>query len=191
MENERMHAVSNLRERAMKKIVLTYGLISGVVISVLMLATFPLHDALGPDNSMAVGYATMVAAFLLVYFGVRRYRDTVGGGTISFGRAFQVGALIALIGSLCYVATWEVMYFGGWTSDYFEKYTAQMVTKWQAEGKPQAEIDKEVAELAVWAERYKNPAINAAITFLEPLPVALLMSLLTAGILRRREPLPT
>ena len=61
-----------------------------------------------------------------------------------------------------------------------------MLVKWRAEGKPQAEIDKEVAEMRVWAERYKNPAINAAITFLEPLPVALLMALVSAGVLRRR-----
>ena len=170
----------------MKRIILTFGLISGAILSALMLVTFPFHDELGTDFSMALGYATMVAAFLLVFFGVRQYRDTVAGGTIGFGKAFQVGILIALIGSTCYVATWEVMYFGGWTSNYFEKYEEQMLTKWRAEGKPQAEIDKEVAELRVWAERYKNPAINAAITFLEPLPVALLMALLSAGVLRRR-----
>ena len=172
----------------MKKIVLTFGLISGVIISALMLATFPFHERLGPENSMAVGYATMVAAFLLVFAGVKQYRDTVAGGVIGFGKAFQVGILIALISSACYVATWEVMYFGGWTSDYFEKYEAQMLTKWRAEGKPQAEIDQEVAEMKVWAERYKNPAINAAITFLEPLPVAILMALISAGVLRRRQP---
>lgn len=172
----------------MTKIVWTFGLIAGGILAAMMVITVPFHDALGPDTSLVLGYATMVAAFLLVFFGVKRYRDQVNGGTISFGKALQVGALIALIGSACYVATWEVMYFGGYTSDYFEKYSAQMVEKWHAEGKPQAEIDKEVADLNVWAERYKNPAINAAITFLEPLPVALIFVVLSAGVLRRRQP---
>lgn len=171
----------------MTRIVWTFGLIAGAILAAMMVITLPFHDQLGPDNALILGYATMVAAFLLVFFGVKQYRDNVGGGTISFGKAFQVGALIALIGSACYVATWEVLYFGGYTSDYFEKYSAQMVEKWQAEGKPQAEIDKEVADLKVWAERYKNPAINAAITFLEPLPVALIFALLSAGVLRRRQ----
>ena len=101
----------------MKRIILTFGLISGAILSALMLITFPFHEELGTDFSMVMGYATMVAAFLLVFFGVRRYRDTVGGGAIGFGKAFQVGILIALISSACYVATWEVMYFGGWTSN--------------------------------------------------------------------------
>ena len=170
----------------MTRIVWTFGLIGGGIMAALMVLTFPFHDELGMDNSLVLGYATMVAGFLLIYFGVRQYRDHVAGGAISFGKALQVGALIALIASACYVATWEVIYFGGFADDYFDKYSAQMVEKSRAEGKPQAEIDKQVADLAVWAERYKNPAINAAMTFLEPLPVALLMTLITAGVLRRR-----
>ena len=53
----------------------------------------------------------MVLAFLLIYFGIRSYRDNVAGGTVRFGRAFAVGALIATVASVCYVATWEVIYF--------------------------------------------------------------------------------
>ena len=60
---------------------------------------------------MIIGYTTMVLAFLLIFFGVRSYRDNVAGGTVRFGRAFAVGALIAVVASLCYVATWEVIYY--------------------------------------------------------------------------------
>lgn len=170
----------------MKKIVWTFGLIGGAVMSGMMLLALPFHEEIGVDNSLMLGYATMVAGFLLIYFGVKQYRDNVSGGTLSFGKALKVGALIALVASACYVATWEVVYFGGFAPGYMENYQTAMVKKWQAEGKPQSEIDKEVAELKVWAERYKNPAINAAITFLEPLPVALIMVLVSAGVLRRR-----
>lgn len=170
----------------MTRIILVFGLIGGAIMSALMVLLLQVHDRLGNEHSMTLGYAVMVAGFLLIYFGVKQYRDTIAGGVISFGRALKVGALIALIASACYVATWEVMYFGGFVEGYFESYSAQMVAESKAKGKPQAEIDKEVAELQVWAERYKNPAINVAITFLEPLPVALIMSLISAGILRRR-----
>src|SRR5947207_4049298 len=96
----------------MKETVLTLGLISGAVISVLMLLTIPFHDAIGFGiGGLIVGYTTMVLAFLLIYFGVRSYRDNVAGGTVRFGRAFAVGALIGLVSSICYVATWEVIYF--------------------------------------------------------------------------------
>jgi hypothetical protein len=95
----------------MKKTVLTFGLISGAILSVTMLVTLPFQDAIGFDRGAIIGYTSMVVAFLLIYFGVRSYRDNVTGGSVSFGRAFAVGALIATVASVCYVATWEVIYF--------------------------------------------------------------------------------
>src|SRR5437879_11356741 len=95
----------------MKKTVLTFGLIGGVVISALMLGTLPFATKIGFDKSQFVGYTIMVLSFLMVFFGIRSYRENIGGGTISFGRAFAVGALITLITSVCYVLTWAIMYF--------------------------------------------------------------------------------
>ena len=172
----------------MTRIVLTFGLIAGVIMSGMFLLSMPFHDELGNDTAMLLGYASMVAAFLLVFFGVRQYRDTIAGGSISFGRAAKVGALIALVASSIYVGTWEVLYFGGFAPNYLEEYQAKELEKSRAEGKSQAEIDKQVAENKVWMERYQNPAINAAITFTEPLPVALIMVLVSAAVLKRRSP---
>ena len=120
-----------LEDPIMKKTVLTFGLISGAILSAMMLLTLPFHDAIGFDRSMIVGYTTMVLAFLLVFFGVRSYRDNVAGGTVSFGRAFAVGALIAIVASLCYVATWEVVY-RKIAPDYLEKYQAYVLEKERA-----------------------------------------------------------
>lgn len=170
----------------MTKTILIFGLIAGAILSVMFLITLPFHDELGSDSAMVLGYATMIAAFLLIFFGVRQYRDNVSGGTVSFGRAFTVGILIAAVASACYVATWEVIYFGGFAPNYLENYQAEMLTKARAEGKSQAELDKMIAEQQLWLERYKNPAINAAMTFMEPLPVALVIALVSAGVLRRR-----
>ena len=65
----------------MKNTVIQYGLISGALISVMMMLTIPFHDHIGFDISgLLVGYTTMVLAFLLIYFGLRSHRDTVGGG---------------------------------------------------------------------------------------------------------------
>ena len=84
----------------MKKIVLTFGLICGAIISGMFLVTLPFHDAIGFDRSLILGYTTMVLAFLLIFFGVRSYRDTIGGGRVGFGRALAVGSLIAVVASL-------------------------------------------------------------------------------------------
>ena len=170
----------------MKKTVLTFGLLSGAVISVLMLLTIRFHDAIGFEiGGLIVGYTTMVLAFLLIYFGVRSYRDNVAGGTVRFGRAFAVGALIGLVSSMCYVATWEVMYFK-FMPDFMDKYGAHVIEKARASGENEAAIAKRKEKMAKFAEMYKNPAFNAAVTLVEPLPVALLIALIAAGVLSRR-----
>jgi hypothetical protein len=170
----------------MKKTVLKFGLLSGAVISVLFLLTLPFHDAIGFETAgLIVGYTTMVLGFLLIYFGVRSYRDNVAGGTVRFGRAFAVGALIGLVSSICYVATWEVIYFK-FMPDFMDKYGAHVIEKARASGENEAAIAKRKEEMAKFATMYKNPAFNAAVTLVEPLPVALLIALITAGVLSRR-----
>ena len=173
----------------MKKIVLTFGLISGAILAGMMLVTLPFHDALGFDRSLVLGYTSMVLAFLLVFFGVRTYRDNIGGGTVRFGRAFAVGALIALVASLCYVAAWEVA-FNTFASDYMTKYQVHMLEKARAEGASEETLALKKAEMDKFAVMYRNPAINAALTLAEPLPVGLIFALVSAGVLSRRKKVP-
>jgi hypothetical protein len=172
----------------MRKIVLTFGLIAGAVLSVMMLITLPFHDAIGFDRSAIVGYTSMVLAFLLIYFGVRSYRDNVAGGAVGFGRALAVGALIGLVASLCYVATWEVVYFNGFARDYGTKYQAYTIEKARAGGASEEAIARQKAEQEQLWKRYDSSvAFNAALTLLEPLPVALIMALVSAGVLSRKR----
>lgn len=169
----------------MKKTVWTFGLISGAILSVMMLLTLPFMDSIGFDKGQVIGYTTMVLAFLLIYFGVRSYRDLVGG-QLSFGRAFAVGALIAAVSSACYVVTWEFIYYR-LAPDFPAKYQAHVIESVKSSGASQAEIEREVAKVQSFMELYKNPLMNAGITFLEPLPVGLVISLITAAVLRKRR----
>ena len=172
----------------MKKIVLTFGLIAGAILSAMMLITLPFQDVIGFDRGAVIGYTTMVLAFLLIFFGVRNYRENVAGGVVSFGRAFAVGALIAAVASVCYVATWQLVYYK-LAPDFMAKYNAHSIEKARADGASDAEIVAKKAELEKFAALYQNPVINAAITFIEPLPVGLLIALVSAGVLRRwKEP---
>ena len=170
----------------MKKIVLTFGLIAGaILVAVMVTITLPFHDQLGfGDLGLIVGYTTMLVAFLLIFFGVRSYRDNVAGGTVRFGRAFVVGILIGAVASACYVAAWEVYYYGVGT-DMMAKYQVHELEKARANGESAEALARRKAEMDRWAELYENPAINAAVTFFEPLPVALIVSLVSAGVLSR------
>lgn len=173
----------------MQRTVLIFGLISGAILAMMMLITLPFQDALLESGTGEVlGYTSMVAAFLLVYFGVRSYRDNVAGGSVSFGRAFAVGMSIVAVASVCYVVTWEAIYFSSSRGSAFvAKYQEREVEKLRASGASQAEVDKKTAEMQKFAELYKNPVVNSAMTFLEPLPVGLVMALISAAILRRRR----
>lgn len=170
----------------MKRTVWTFGLISGAILSAMMLLTIPFADAIGPERGMVIGYTTMVLSFLLVFFGVRSYRDNVAGGRVGFGRAMAVGSLIVVISSVCYVATWELIYHK-LAPEYAAKMQAQMIERARAQGGTPEEVERKVAEMERFAEMYRNPAFNAAITFLEPLPVGLVIALVSAGILSRRR----
>lgn len=170
----------------MKKIVWTYGLIAGAIMLAMFFIALPFHEQIGFDYGLIYGYTSMVASFMLVYFGIRSYRDSVGGGTVGFGRAMAVGTLIVMVASTLYVASWEV-YFYTSGSDYLVKYQEHVVQKERAKGTTQAEIDKQVAEMQKFAEQYKNPVFSSAVTFLEPLPVGVLIALVSAGVLSRRR----
>lgn len=169
----------------MKKTVLTFGLISGVMISVLMGGSLLLADKIGSGHSMAIGYTIMVASFLLVYFGIRSYRDNQLGGRISFGRAFACGLLISLITTVCYVAMWEILYFG-FMPHFMDSYFAAQIHKVQSAGLDAATTATKVAAIRHSQELYQNPLVNMAYTFIEPLPVGLIITLISAAILRRK-----
>ena len=172
----------------MKKTVLTFGFIAGLIISVLMGGSLLLADKIGSGHSMLLGYTIMVASFLLIYFGIRSYRDNELAGQISFGRAFTCGILITLITTICYVAMWEVLYLN-FMPHFMDGYFAAQIHKVQSSGLDPATIAAQVAAIQRSALLYQNPFVNMAYTFIEPFPVGLIITLVSAAILRRKAPL--
>ena len=171
----------------MKKTVLTFGVISGLIIAVLMSVTITFSHQIGLNRAMVIGYTTMVLAFLLVFFGIRSYRENVGNGSISFGRALSVGLLIMLISCCFYVATWEVIYHN-FLPNFADEYMTLAAEQMRTSGKPPQQIEAEIASMRSMMQMYKsNILFNIAFTFLEPLPVGLVMTLISALILRKRR----
>jgi len=171
----------------MKKTVLTFGLISGAISSVMMAAAIPFQDRIGFERAEIVGYTTIVLSFLLVYFGIRSYRDNVGQGHITFWKALGVGVLITLVSSVCYVVTWEIIYYN-FLPDFMDKYGAYLVAKAKASGATPDALQAQLQQLKEMKRLYQNPFFNAALTFVEPLPIGLAITLLSAAVLRRRTP---
>jgi hypothetical protein len=164
---------------------LIFGLLSGAISSGMMIATTPFADRIGFDKGEILGYTSLVLSFLLVFFGVRSYRDNVGGGKVTFGKAFQVGLLITLVSCVCYVVTWEILYFN-FMPGFVDNYAAYMVEHAKASGATPESIRSQLEQMQHFKQMYDNPVYNAAITFIEPFPVGLLLTLLSATILRRK-----
>lgn len=169
----------------MKKIVLTYGVISGLVSAALMLATVPFMDQIGFDHGELAGYSAMLLAFLFVFFGVKQFRDRQQGGSITFGRAFAVGLMITLISSLFYVGAWMIV-SSTMMPDFGDKYAAYTIDKARRDGKSEAEVQALSNQMAEFQKMYANPLVKAAMTFVEPFPVGLLVTLVSAATLRRK-----
>ena len=171
-------------ERTMRQIVLVFGFISGAILSVFMLASAIFSEQIG--FGWIIGYTSMVLAFLMVYFGIRSYRDNVSGGSITFGRGFVIGICITIIASLCYVACWEFVYHK-FFPDFMEKYSSHMIDKARASGATQAQLDAKMLEMGNMKEMYKHPFYRMAWTFIEAFPVGLLFTLVSALLLKRKR----
>lgn len=173
----------------MKKNILIYGLISGIVVSVIMLSTTNYYShcegSVDYGTSMLIGYASMLIAFSLVFVGIRNYRDKFNAGIISFGKAFKTGLMIVLIGSTIYVIAWLIDYFY-FIPDFMDKYAAQTLEELKANGASPAEITEKTTEMADFIRNYKNPFFNAMMTYLEILPVGLIVTIISSLILKRK-----
>ncbi|HEX5702508.1 MAG TPA: DUF4199 domain-containing protein [Pyrinomonadaceae bacterium] len=170
----------------MKKIVLIFGLISGALMAIFMFATIPFIDKIGFDKGLIVGYTSIVLAFILVFFGIRSYRENVNGGAVTFGRAFVIGILITLISSICYVIAWQIL-FHNFMPDFFDKYAAHVIEKARASGATPEAIQTQTQEMDQMKQLVKNPFFHNLFVFLEPFPVGLVITVISALILRKKS----
>lgn len=173
----------------MQKNILTYGLISGIIVSGIMLFSMNYYSHcegnVDWNMGMAIGYASMLIAFSMVFIGIRNYRDKFNDGIISFGKAFKIGILIVLIASTMYVISWLIFYFF-FMPDFMDKFNVREIENMKRSGATISEIESKTREMADFAKMYKNPFFNAMMTYAEILPVGLIVSLISSLILKRK-----
>ena len=174
----------------MKKNILVYGLIAGLIVSTVMLISMNYYSHcegnVDMGTSMLIGYASMLIAFSMIFVGIRNYRDKLNEGVISFGKAFKIGFFIALIASTVYVVAWLIDYFF-FIPDFMDKYSARMLEDLKAGGASAAEIEAKTKEMADFGRMYQNPFFNALMTYAEILPVGLIVTVISSLILKRKN----
>ena len=178
------------RKHTMTRIVLIFGLISGAIAAALMWIMLAAMKSGAIDlehGSMAYvsGYASMIISLSLVFFGVKSYRDN-HGGHISFLKGLQVGILIGLISAVCYAASWEV-YFRTGGSKFMQEYSQKYVEHMKQNGATDVQIANAETEMSHMTELYQNFFFRFGLTLMEILPVALIVTIISAALLRKRE----
>jgi len=171
----------------MKKTVIVFGLISGVIITGMMMwSVYVCYHNENFKGNDTLGYTAMIVAFSFIFVGVRSYRNNYQNGVISFGKAFKAGLFITLIASTIYVLVWLVYYYG-FIPDFMDKYTDYVLRTAKADGATAAELGKKAEEMANFKELYKNPVMVVLITYSEVFPLGLVIALISALLLKRRR----
>ncbi|PHN03892.1 DUF4199 domain-containing protein [Flavilitoribacter nigricans DSM 23189 = NBRC 102662] len=175
----------------MKNVVYKYGLIAGgiqVIVGFGLMALLVKDGSSKAEYGELLGYTTMIVALSLIFFGIKAYRDEQLGGVITFGKAVQVGILITLVASVIYVAGWLLYYHLGSGQEMMDSYLEQQIANIQNSGRPEAVIQQEISEMQSFMELYEEqPLVMIGLTFLEIFPVGLIISLIAAVLLRKKE----
>jgi ethanolamine transporter EutH len=170
----------------MRKNMFTYGLIMGAIIAIQMVVTINIcYQNSNWEPSEIVGWLSMIIVSSLIFIGVRNYRNKYQDGIISFAKAFKLGAGMALIAATIYVITWLVFYYC-FVPDFMEKYSQHVLNMAAKNGATAAEIAEETSKMKSMSDMYKNPLFVILLTYAEILPLALVVSLVSALILKRK-----
>lgn len=169
----------------MKKTVLIYGSISGLIVATFMVISTAIFCG-NPDSNygtetMIIGFSGIALAFSLIFFGTKNYRDKHNNGAITFWQAFKLGTLIALISSTVYVLVWLVDYYC-FFPDFIEQYSAKLLKAAQTPEEAQKITD----ELSFTKEAYKTPIGIILLTYLEIFPWGLLLAVISALVFKRK-----
>jgi hypothetical protein len=171
-------------------LVIRHGLVAGAIVGASLLAVSLAYDGQPPPTwGMVAGFASMLIALSAVFVGVKRHRDTAGGGVIRFWPAFGVGLGISLVASLVYVASWELalVLIDG---DFAEMFAQQMVARAEDKGLTGDALAAAVRQAGEFEAMYRNPLYRMPMTFAEIFPVGVLVSLVSAAVLRNPRALP-
>lgn len=171
----------------MRKISITYGIISGVIVSLFMI-TSSIMLTQYPDMKISeiIGFIGMIIAFLFIFFGIMKFRDTENNGCVSFIEALKIGLIIAAIASLFYVVVWLIEYYF-FFPDFMDKFAEKSLQKMKTSGSTSAEIAAKTAELNTYKEYYKSPIMIVLLTLIEIFPLGLVVALVSALILKKNK----
>ncbi len=175
----------------MVRSILAYGVIAGLIVGIPLFAIgVTLDGHVGGAMGMVLGYSIMLIALTTVFVAIKRRRDLELGGVIRFWPAFGYGLAISGVAGLLYVGAWELaMQF--MEGDFAATYAQASLDAARAEGASAAELARLAADMADFQAMYADPLKRVLLTFfMEFFPVGVLVSLVSAALLRNSRIMP-
>ena len=173
----------------MLRTMLAFGIPAGILVILPMSLMITGSEPGSTGHSYLAGYLVMFIALSLVFFGVRRYRVRALGGAIRFGPALGLGLGISAVAGIIYVIGWEIT-LAATDFAFVEDYATAAVEAKRASGAAPAEIARVATEMADFRRQYMDPWFRLPLTFVEIFPVGIVVSLVSAALLRNSRFLP-
>lgn len=166
-----------------KRITLIYGLISGLLIVSSWFITLGTGEDADFSMSEIAGYAIMIAALTAIFLGVKKIRAEKR--SFSFKEGFMNGLGITLVASIIYVIGWFI-YMPNFAPDFTDKYAAAQIALIENSEASEQEKQQQIEDTNRWIELYKQPHLMAVMTFIEIFPIGVILSMISALILKRK-----
>ena len=173
----------------MIRMILAYGFVAGLIVGTEMFVVTSTFTHLGGIWGMVVGYLTMLVALSFVFIAIKRRRDLTQGGVIRFWPAFGMGLGISFVAGVLYVAAWEATV--AYTHmDFASVYAQGVIAQAKARGVTGDALQKIIDQMQQFKVQYANPLYRWPMTFIEIFPVGVLVSLISAALLRNSRFMP-
>ena len=160
----------------MKNYIIKYGVIGGIVSSILgTLNWILIADSVGVQASQAVGYTTIFLSLLCIPFGVRYFRDNLNNGNVSFGQAFKIGLGITSIAGIV-MAIHSALFFALQKDEFLE---------WQRKNLSETELAAFNEQLAQMPDFAHTPWFQAIIMFIMVFLIGAVVNLISSLLLKK------
>ncbi len=160
----------------MKNYITRYGLYAGGLLVVLGILNWLLIAPNGYKISEIFGYASMVAALMMVPAGLKYFRDQVNNGELSFGHGMKIGLGITLITS---VIMWIY-------SALFFILQGDKFMEWSKEHLSAEEWEMAQAQMEAMGDVFMSPWFQGFIMFMTVFIIGLLITLVSAIIMKKQ-----
>jgi len=171
----------------MKKITLRYGTYGAIImVAVLLPEIFIFKNNHHWELQEVIGYATIVASLLFVYFGIRRWRDKENGGKLSFWRGIGLGSLISLLPSLAFglLSVLEIRFLDPQFNDEYYGYYIEKVKQ----STPPEQLQAELKSINDTREMFSSPWAQFFVMFITVFIIGFIITIISTLILRRNKP---